>query len=118
MKAALKWWMVHAVHWALLYFAFAEGMQGAMYVLTFAIWVAAPFSLFLLADTTAIASAKRPPQPIRGVFSWLQAWATLGLLVWFGHTATALAWGLVMLMLAMHHDATKKKRHSTAASAV
>lgn len=115
MKTA-KWWLVHALHWAVLYGAFAAQIDGAMYVLKFFVWVMAPLSLFLLVDKAAQDAAKEPPLPaVRGWFTWTQAWATLGLLVWFGHIASGLAWGLVMVMFALHRDATRKARAELAA---
>ena len=117
MKDLTRWYLVHALHWAVLYGAFAAQIEGAMYVLKFWVWVMAPFSLFLLADKAAADAAKKPPQPVRAWLSMLQAWATLGLLVWFGHIASALAWGLVIVMVAVHRDATRKARNSTASSA-
>jgi hypothetical protein len=36
--------------------------------------------------------------------------------VWFGHIASALAWGLVMVMCAVHRDTTRKARAAAAAS--
>lgn len=117
MKDLGRWWFVHALHWAVLYGAFAADMDGAMYVLKFWVFVMAPLSLFLLADKAAADAAKKPPQPVRAWLSMLQAWVTLGLLVWFGHIASALAWGLVMVMCAVHRDAIRKARAAAAASA-
>ena len=48
MKDLTRWWFAHALHWAVLYGAFAADMDGAMYVLKFWVWVMAPLSLFLL----------------------------------------------------------------------
>ncbi len=116
MRDFLKWSVAHALHWAVLYGAFAADIDGAMYVLKFWVWVLLPLSLFLLADHVAASAAKKPRTPIRGFLSALQAWATLGLLVWFGHIASALAWGFVMLVVAVHRDKTGKARASTATS--
>ena len=117
MKSLAKWWFVHALHWAILYGAFAAQVDGARYVLKFLVWVMAPLSLFLLADKAAADAAKKPRQVARGWLSWLQAWVTLGLLVWGGHIASGLAWGLVMLMIAVHRDATNKARAAAASTA-
>ena len=113
MKDFIKWWLIHALHWVVLYGAFVAGAEGALYVLKFWVWVMAPASLFLLTDKSAAESAKRPRRPVRGALSLFQAWVTLSLLVWFGHIASALAWGLVMLALAAHRAAAKKA-HTTA----
>lgn len=112
-----KWWLVHAMHWALLYGAFVANLDGAMYVLKFLVWALAPVSLLLLADEATTDAAKKPPQPVRGWLSRFQSWVTLALLVWFGHIASGAAWGLVMLMCAIHREATRKVRAATAAGA-
>lgn len=117
MKKLAHWWLVHALHWAVLYGAFFANVAGAMYVLKFCVWLMAPVSLLLLDDKPAAEAAKKPERPVLRWLSKLQAWATLGLLVWFGHIASALAWGLVMVMFAMHHDATRKARAAAATTA-
>lgn len=117
MKDVTRWWFVHALHWAALYGAFAAQVEGAMYVLKFWVWVMAPLSLFLLADKAAADAAKKPARPVLGWLSMLQAWVTLGLLVWFGHIASAAAWGLVMVMCAMHREATRKARAAAVTNA-
>jgi hypothetical protein len=91
-----------------------------MYVLKFCVWVMAVLSCVLLADKAVADAAKKPAQqPFRQWMSWAQAWATLGLLVWFGHIATGLAWLWVMAMIAIHHDMVKTQRNAPApASAV
>ena len=115
----LKWTLVHALHWAVLYGAFALNLDGAMYVLKFFVWCMAPLSLFLLADKAAEEAAKKAPEPVRRSLNWTQAWVTLCLLVWFGHIATALAWGVVMVAMGVHDDQTRNLRAAkeTAASA-
>jgi hypothetical protein len=110
MNKWIQWLVAHALHWAVLYGAFVAELDGAMYVLKFFVWVMAPLSLVLLADKATANSAKNPPQPVRRALGSVQAWVTLGLLVWFGHVATALAWGLVMVMVAMHREAVRKAR--------
>ena len=117
MKSYFQWLVGHSLHWAVLYGAFAADVDGAMYVLKFWVWVLLPLSLFLLADKATEDAAKKPPRPVRGALNLLQAWVTLGLLVWFGHIASALAWGFVMLVVAVHRDKTGKARASTATSA-
>jgi hypothetical protein len=114
MKSYFQWLVGHSLHWAVLYGAFAADVDGAMYVLKFWVWVMLPLSLFLLADKATADAAKKPARPVRGALSSFQAWATLGLLVWFGHIASALAWGFVMLVVAVHRDKTVKARASTA----
>lgn len=119
MKDAMKWWLVHAVHWAVLYGAFAAQSDGAMYVLKFWAWVIAVMCGFMLTDASIADGAKKPARPMRRWLSWAQAWATLGLLVWFGHIATGLAWLWVMVVIAIHQDKVKTQRSAPApASAV
>jgi hypothetical protein len=114
MKEAMKWWLVHALHWAVLYGAFAVQADGPMYVLKFWAWVMAVLSCFLLTDKAVADAAKKPARPVRRWLSWVQAWATLGLLVWFGHIATGLAWAWVMVVIADHQDKVKTQRSAPA----
>lgn len=114
MKNIVHWFLWHALHWAVLYGAFLAELEGAMYLLKFFVWLLAPLSLFLLTSTAVVSLAKRPPQPLRYALSRLQAWVTLGLLVWFGHIATGVAWGLVMFVVAAATSATRKVRESAA----
>lgn len=115
MSDLAKWWLWHALHWALLYGAFAAEMQGAMYVVKFVVWSFVPFSLLLLADKAVADTAARPRRPLLNALKMLQAWSTLILLVWFGHIVTALAWAFVMFMVAVHRELVRRKRDSTAA---
>ena len=117
MSKWIQWLVAHALHWGVLYGAFVAELDGAMYVLKFFVWAMAPLSLALLADKATADSAKNPPQPVRRTLGSVQAWVTLGLLVWFGHVATALAWGLVMVMVAVHREAVRKVRATAAAGA-
>lgn len=117
MNYFVKWSAAHILHWAILYGAFVLSLDGAMYLLKFCVWTMAPLSLFLLADKAAAAAAKTPPKPVISCLNMLQAWITLGLLVWHGHIATGLAWLVVIVMTAWHRDATKKARQATAPSA-
>jgi len=113
----LKWWAWHTLYWVVLYGAFGLGIEGAMYVLKFWIWLMAPLSLFLLLDKASAAAAQKPRRTTLNALSMLQAWVTLGLLVWFGHVVSACAWGFVMLMVVVHRDATRKARQSTVGDA-
>ena len=117
MKDAMKWWLVHVLHWAVLYGAFAAQVDGAMYVLKFWAWLMAPVSLFLLAEKAIADTAKNPARPMRSWLGMAQAWATLILLVWFGHIATALAWGIVMVMVAVHRDKVRAARAAAGSGA-
>ncbi len=115
--STVKWLAVHAIHWAILYGAFVAKIDGALYVIKFFVWAMAILSPVLLTDQAVTDSAKKPPQPVRGWMIWLQASATLGLLVWFGHIASALAWCLVMVMTAVQSRIVRKVRASAATSA-
>lgn len=110
MKVWGKWLIGHVLHWIVLYYAFAVGIDGAMYVLKFFVWVLALCSLALLNDKILAEAGKLEPKPVRRALNSLQAWVTLGLLVWFGHIVSAIAWGVLMLMVAVHHDAVSKAR--------
>lgn len=107
MKRLFYWWTVHVLHWAVLYGAFVVKAEGAMYILKFWVWLMAPLSLLLLADKKLDVTPA-----VRSGLSMLQAWVTLGLLVWFGHIPTAIAWGVVMWMIVVHrhmaHQASLK----------
>ena len=118
MKKFAMWSIAHSLHWAVLYGAFFASVDGAMYVLKFMVWTMAPLSVLLLVGQVAADVAKNPPTPVRNWMSMLQAWVTLGLLVWFGHIASALAWGLVMLVIALHREATKKARSAATSAAL
>lgn len=117
MQSLIRWWFLHAGHWAVLYGAFAAQMEGAMSVLKFWVWLMAPLSLFLVADKAATDAAKKPARPVLGWLGMFQAWVTLGLLVWFGHIATGVAWFVVIGMCAYHRDATRRARAAAAATA-
>lgn len=110
MKKTMSWLVLHACLWAVLYGAFAMKLEGAMYLLKFFAWVMAPLALFLLTDAAQKKGADEQPRPIATALSRLHAWTMLGLLVWHGHVATALAWGLVMLCGAIYREGVKKAR--------
>lgn len=110
MKKTLGWLALHLGRWAVLYAAFAMDLEGAMYLLKFFAWVMAPLALFLLTDAAQKKGAEDPPRPIALALSRVQAWTMLILLVWHGHVATALAWGLVMLCGAIYREGVKKAR--------
>lgn len=117
MKTA-KWTMVHAFHWAVLYGAFAANLEGAMYVLKFWVWAAAALCLVLLTDSAIKSTAEKPEEAkLKQALSLAQAWVTLGLLIWFGHIASAVAWGWVMCAVAFHRDAARKLKTSGATAA-
>lgn len=95
-----KWVLVHLIHWALLWGAFAADIQGAMYTIKFWVWVCAVLGVYQLTDESVKSVARRPPQAAwQTSLGWIQAWVTLSVLVWFGHFASALAWGWVMAVV-------------------
>lgn len=110
MKKLMIWAAVHGAHWALLYGAFALNLEGALYVLKFFAWAMLPLALLTLTTWAQESMAKEPRAPIRGYLSRVQAWTTLLLLVWFGHIATGLAWGLVMLCMGICRVGVTKLR--------
>lgn len=115
--STLKWLVVRAIHLAILYGAFIAQIDGALYVIKFFVWSMAILSPVLLTDKAVTDSAKKPPQPVRGLMIWFQAWATLGLLVWFGHIASALAWCFVMVMMEVQSRLVRKVLASASTSA-
>lgn len=110
MKDFVTRWLGHALHWAVLYGAFVAHSEGAMYILKFVVWAMVPMSLFLLADESIAGAAKKPPMPFYAALGAFQAWATLGLLVWFGHIASAIAWLVVIVMVFAHRSEVCKAR--------
>ncbi len=110
MKKLMTWTLVHCAHWAVLWGAFGAELEGAMYVLKFFAWTMAPLSLLLLTSFAQEKGAQEPQTPVRAALSRVQAWVTLLLLVWFGHVATALAWGVSMFCAAAYREGVKKRR--------
>lgn len=100
-----KWVLVHLIHWALLWGAFAADVQGAMYTIKFWVWVSAAFSIVQLTDQSLQSAASRPEQAAwKTSLGWIQGWVTLCAMVWFGHFASALAWGWVMAAVSWQAD--------------
>lgn len=110
MKDSAKWMLVHTLHWALLYGAFFADLDGAMYVLKFWVWVTALIVGVLFRDVAIETAAKKPPQPTQLFFSLLQAWCTLGLLIWFGHIVSGAAWLWVLIAFGIAREKVAKKR--------
>lgn len=108
----MKWALVYVLEWAVLYAAFVLKLDGAMYVLKFAVWSILVLSPAFMMDATiqkAAESAKRYG-PIQVGLGRLLSWTALLALVWFGHFATAVAWLIVMIMVAGHNGAVAKLR--------
>lgn len=118
MKKLMIWTAIHCAHWAVLYGAFALGMEGAVYVLKFFAWAMAFASPLLLTEKAKETGVKGGPAPVRATLTRVQSWATLLLLVWFGHIVTALAWCMVMFCVALHREGVKKMRVEQAQAVV
>lgn len=106
----VRWWLLYALGWALLYGAFVLNLDGALYVLKFCIWFMAVLAPLLLTEAAIAKSVEEPPMPLRSVMGQLRSWAALALLVWFGHIATGAALGVVMLFGDAHGRAVRRKR--------
>lgn len=112
MKKHITWITFHTLHWAVLYGAFELKLNGAMYVLQFFVWVMLLTAFILLSDRLAKQAAKDKPAPLKATMSALQSWSTLLLLVWNGHIATSIAWGVVMMLVAIHREKVQELRTS------
>lgn len=78
MKKVLTWSLFHAAHWAVLYGAFAFGLDGAMYVLKFCVWAMLPLAFMLLLDDHSKPADSIPFAPARSALTRIKNWATLG----------------------------------------
>ena len=110
MKSIMKWAIVHMAVWAVLYGAFFENIEGALYTLKFFIWLTAPLSAFLLIGGVVSTSAKGRQRPVLRALSNIQLSAALVLLVWFGHLFTGLACAAIMAFIAIHRSAVNEAR--------
>ena len=117
MRQMFVWWLVHAVHWALLILAFGHDVSGALYTIKFWVWAMLPISILMLADDAIKSGAKKPKRPILRTLSWLQGCATLGALVWFGHIFSGVAWAIVMFACAGAIQRTDSVRQAMAGAA-
>lgn len=114
MKKLITWMALHCTHWAVLYGAFATEIEGALYVLKFFVWAMLFVAPLLLTTSALESAAKNEPRPGRSALNRIQSWATLLLLVWFGHLATAVAWSIVMVCVALSREGAKKLREDRA----
>ncbi len=111
MKLFMKWIVFHIAGWAVIYAAFYENIEGAMYLLKFFLWLMAPLTAVLLTKLAVSSSAKNKPAPkALSALSTAQLWATLGLLIWFGHVFTALACAFIMAVTAIHRSLVSDAR--------
>lgn len=117
MKKILWWLALNGGFAAAVWFGFIEGVEGAQYVAKFWVWaVALPLGLLALTDDMQQKLAVEPPQPFRRTVAHLVGWLALGVFVWNGHIATALAWAFWMLAGAVARDGAKKKRAAGSAA--
>lgn len=101
------------------WFGFVEGVLGAQYVLQFVIWaVALPAAFVLLLPSfqaTLCVSEKPAPLALK-IQRRIVAGAVLGVLVWHGAIATAVAWMFWMLAGAVCRAGVKAQREALADS--
>lgn len=104
--------VIQAAFAAAIWFGFVEGVQGAEYVAKFLIWgVNLPLAFMCFFDVMHRKLAENPKENalVSGLTRAI-AWATLGILVWHGHIATACAWMFWMIGCAVAREGTKKHR--------
>ncbi len=94
------------------YLGLVAGVDGALYVTKFVVWaVCLPLGLLALTETIQKSLAQEPEAWAIRKAAWrLVAWACLGMMVWTGHIATAMAWGLHMFCMAASSEGVKKLR--------
>ena len=111
MTKAMWWLAINGGFAASMWFGFVEGVEGAQYLAKFWVWaVAAPMSMMAFTDAMQKKLAAEPPQPILSRVQNLIAWAALGVFIWHGHIATAIAWAFWMLAAAVCREGVKKHR--------
>lgn len=112
------WLVLHPLNWALLYAAFGAQSNGAMNLLKFLVWTLfslVALSLFGKGCQPDLSNPNRQPLLCRRL-NLLQFLALGGLLAWFGHFATATAWGFVLLHMLAYAEKTEKLRAAKAAA--
>ncbi len=119
MKKILWWLAMNGGFAAAVWFGFIEGVEGAQYLAKFWVWAAAlPMGLISLTDAMQkkLADEPKPATPVRRTVQHLIAWFALGVFIWFGHIATAVAWGFWMLAAAICREGVKKHRAGPSAA--
>lgn len=119
MKKFLLWLAMSGGFAAAVWFGFIECVEGAQYLAKFWVWaVALPMGLASLTDAVQKKIAGEPPTPtpVRRTVQHLIAWFALGVFIWHGHIATAVAWGFWMLAAAICREGVKKHRSGHSAS--
>lgn len=112
-----KWTLFYVLQWAVLYAAFWLRIDGALYVVKFWVCVFALGAPLLVLDVATTLALKEPPRPVREQLTTLVHWATLGLLVWNGHIAFAVAWAMAMFCIAIHRTIVRVARKAAQAAA-
>lgn len=119
MKKAMLWLVLNGGFAASVWFGFIEGVEGAQYLAKFWVWaVAVPLGLMALTEAVQKKLAAEPEQQ-RSVNNMVQRliwWFALVVFIWFGHIATAVAWGFWMLAAAVCREGVKKHRAAPSAS--
>lgn len=110
MKKHIAWNIFQFLHLSVLYGAFALNLNGAMNILYFFVWAMLPMALILLSDRSAKLAVKDEPSQLKATISALQRWSTLLLLIWNGHIATSIVWGVVMVLIEIHISKVQKLR--------
>jgi len=119
MNKTLWWLAMNGGFAAAVWFGFIEGVEGAQYLAKFWVWaVAVPMGLISLTDSMQKKIAAEPDQrrPVRRTVQHLVGWFALGVFIWHGHIATAVAWGFWMLAVAVCREGVKKHRTGSSAA--
>ena len=104
----IKWLLFAAGQAALFYLAFIEGINGALNIVLFLVWGLFLLSFFVFNDEFVNTSQGRTPSVPR----WLDVTTDLifvGVLVWFGHVFTAMAYMIHILFLQIGWDKILKE---------
>lgn len=110
-KKTMSWALFYVAHMLALYGAFVLNKDGSLYILKFFVWAFTPVMLIGLMDESIRMTAAEPPADAVIVgMDRIKSWLTLGLLVWFGHIVTALAWCVVMVASVIRGNLVRKAR--------
>lgn len=109
-----RWVVWYVLLWGVLYGAFVAQVAGALHVLKFYVWAVALVSPMALADRVVAGSLEIQSRPLLGLLSRAQELATLALLVWFGHFASAAAWALALALFDAHRKMVREARAGSA----
>lgn len=113
MKNAVIRAMILGLMSAMTYLGFLAGVDGDRYVMQFFVWaICLPLGLiFAFSDEV---QKKTAIEPARGAMTALAgrlvAWGCLGVMIWTGHIATAVAFGIHMLCCAVAREREKRYR--------